>query len=228
MRQFAVIGLGRFGFKVAETLSELGAEVLAIDMDANLVQKAKEGVTHAVQLDSTDEEALKACGIESIDAAIVAIGEDIQSNILTSALLKKLGVKEIVARANTELHKEILKTVGVTKIVIPEEDMGVRVAKSIFSPQILEHIELSEGHALVEIEAHEDFLGKTLGDLDLRKKYKVNVIAIKKPKPGRGGENETTEYEIHDIPSSWSRIQQGDVLVVVGTEEDIEKLRKEQ
>ena len=228
MRQFAVIGLGRFGFKTATTLSELGAEVIAIDLDANLIQKAKEDVTHAVQLDSTDEEALKACGIESVDVAVVAVGRDIQSNILTTALLKKLGVKEIVARAQTELHREILKMVGATRIVMPEEDMGIRIAKSIFSPNVLEHIELSKDHALVEIEARKDFIGKTLGDLEFRKKFKVNVIAIKKPKKSTSEDGqEITEYEIHDIPSSWDRITDGDVLVVVGTEEDIEKLRED-
>ena len=144
MRQFAIIGLGRFGFKIAEILAEKGAQVIAIDKNHTLVEKVGNIVTEALQLDSTDEVALRESGVKDVDVAVVSIGEDVESNILTTTILKNLGIKEIVSRANTKLHAQILKEVGATRVVFPEEDMGLRVANSIFAPGVLEYIELGQ------------------------------------------------------------------------------------
>jgi len=142
MRQFAVIGLGRFGFKVAEVLAAKGAQVIAVDKDPALVEKIKDIVAEAVQLDSTDEEALRECGVEGVDVAVVSIGEDVESSILTTTILNNMGIKEIVARASTRLQAQILKEVGAARVVYPEEDMGLRVANSIFAPGVLDYIDL--------------------------------------------------------------------------------------
>ena len=140
MRQFAVIGLGRFGCKVAETLAQKGASVIAVDTIQENVEKVSDFVTKAVRIDSTDEKALLACGIKDVDVAVVAMGEDIESSVLTTALLKNLDVAEIVARACSTLHAQILRLVGATRVVFPEEYMGFRVANSILSPGVLEYI----------------------------------------------------------------------------------------
>ncbi len=227
MRQFAVIGLGRFGCKVAETLAKKGAPVIAIDTNQELVEKVSDFVTKAIQMDSTDEKALVASGIKDVDVAVVSMGEDIESSVLTTALLKNLDIKEIVARACTPLHAQILKMVGATRVVFPEEDMGIRVANSILSPGVLEYIELGADYTLAEIEAKSESIGRTINELDLRTKYGINVLIVKR-KVFEVGENveETIEKEVKVLPASDYKIQEGDVLVVVGNSEDIEFFEK--
>ncbi len=227
MRQFAVIGLGRFGFKVAEVLTAKGAQVIAIDKDHALVEKIRDIVTEAVQLDSTDEEALRESGVENVDVAVVSIGEDVESNILTTAILKNLGIKEIVSRAGTRLQAQILKEVGATRVVYPEEDMGLRVADSILAPGVLEYIELGADYNLAEIEVKGGFIGKSFRELDLKSKYGVNVIMImKKIKEEVGKKGEFVEREIKELPTPDYVLGAKDILVVVGDSKDIEVLEK--
>ncbi len=227
MRQFAVVGLGRFGRKVVESLAKKGAPVIAIDSDQALVEKVSNFATKAVQIDSTDESALAASGIKDVDVAVVGMGEDIESSILTTALLKNLDIKEIVARACTPLHAQILKMVGATRVVFPEEDMGIRVANSILSPGVLEYIELGADYTLAEIEAKSESIGRTINELDLKTKYGINVIIVKKQvvevaeKTG-----ETMKKEVKVLPTSDYKIHEGDVLVVVGNSKDIEAFEK--
>ena len=227
MRQFAVIGLGRFGRKVAETLAKKGAHVIAIDSNQELVARASDVVTKAIQMDSTDEKALVAVGIKDVDVAVVSMGEDIESSVLTTALLRNLDVKEIVARACTSLHAQILKMVGASRVVFPEEDMGIRVANSILSPGVLEYIELGADYTLAEIEAKSDSIGRTINELDLKTKYGVNVLIVKR-KVIEAGEkaDESREKEVKVLPTSNYKIQEGDVLVVVGNSKDIESFEK--
>lgn len=227
MRQFAVIGLGRFGRKVAETLAKKGVPVIAIDSKQELVAKVSDFVTKAVQIDSTDEEALVASGIKDVDVAVVSMGEDIESSVLTTALLKNLDIKEIVARACTPLHAQILKMVGATRVVFPEEDMGIRVANSVLSPGVLEYIELGADYTLAEIEAKSESIGRTINELDLRSKYGINVLIVKR-KVFEAGEktDEILEKEVKVLPTSDYKIQEGDVLVVVGNSKDIESFEK--
>ncbi len=227
MRQFAVIGLGRFGFKVAEILTEKGAQVIAIDKDQTLVEKVKDIVTEAVQLNSTDEEALRESGVKDVDVAVVSIGEDVESSILTTTILKNFGINEIVARAGTKLQAQILKEVGATRVVFPEEDMGLRVANSILAPGVIEYIELGADYNLAEIEVKGDFIGKSFKELNFKSKYGVNVIMImKRIEQEIDKEGEIIEKEIKELPTPDYVLGARDILVVVGDSKDIEVLEK--
>lgn len=211
-KQFAVIGLGRFGSSVAKTLSSLGYEVLAIDSSEHEVQSIVNDVTHAVQVDALDEDALKALGIRNFDVVIVAIGEDVQANILVTVILKEMGVKKIIAKAKNNMHGKVLEKIGADLVVYPEKDMGIRVAYHLVSPNILDFIELSPEYSIIEIAAPSEFLGKSLGQLNLRAQYGMSVIAIKK------------KDSIIADPGAESVIEAEDILVFVGKNEAVNKL----
>jgi trk system potassium uptake protein TrkA len=223
----AVIGLGRFGFKVATTLAERGAEVMAIDVDRELVDEIKDRVSEAVCLDSTDEKALRAIGIQDLDAVVVAIGNNIEASILTTAILKRLGVGRIIARALTTLQGQILQEVGARRVIYIEEQMGEQVARALVAPHIQEHITLGTGRSLVQFTPKKEFLGKTIGELDFRAKYGVNIIAIERrvPKITETGES-TFEVQVNDLPSPNDRIEEGDTLLIVGSDERIAELSR--
>lgn len=227
MRQFAVIGLGRFGFSVAKTLSEKGHQVLGIDIDEDKVQDVSEIVTQAICADGTDEKALKAVGIENVDVAVIGMGDNIEASILTTLILKELGIKEIVSKAVTEDHSKVLQRVGATKVVAPEKDMGIRVANSLISPTVIEHIELSEDSSIVELIPPGEYINKSLRDIDIRKKYGLNIIAIKKKMKIVTKEGEVREEQkINVAPEPGDMIREGDILIVVGTNEHIEEFKK--
>lgn len=219
MSSFVVIGLGRFGSVVAETLAAKGAEVMAVDRDAGLVNAIKDKVLESRILDTTNENALEAIGVTNADAVIVAIGEDIESSILTTMSLKNLGVRHILARAANEQHAQILQKVGASKIFQPEKDIAYRAAMTVLSPSVLQYIELDPEHSLIEIEAREDFVGKSLQQLDFRKKYNLSVIALKRKKPDAKlpGQRYMKIVDAEDI------IQPGDLLVAVGKNDAIQK-----
>jgi trk system potassium uptake protein TrkA len=179
-KQFAIIGIGRFGSSLAHTLTSMGYEVLAIDRNIDRVQNFISEVTHVVEADATEPEALKALGIRNFDVGVVAIGDDVQASILVTVLLKDLGVKKVVAKAINDLHGRVLEKVGADKVVYPERDMGVRVAHQLISTNVLDQIELSSDYSILEIMAPEKTVGKTLKDLDLRPKYGISVMAIKR------------------------------------------------
>lgn len=213
-RQFAVIGLGRFGSSVADTLYNQGYEVLAIDVDEERVQTFSNEVTHVVQADTTEEEALRALGIWNFDVVVVAIGEDIQANLLTTLLLKELGVKYIVAKAQNPLHGKMLEKIGADRVIYPERDMGQRVAHNLVSTNVLDYIELSPELGIVEVTAPEIFEGKTLAETNLRAEFGINVVAIK-----RGD-------KIQIPPQPDHLINKGDVLIVVGGNKGIRRLEE--
>ncbi len=215
MRQFAVIGLGRFGGSLARTLIEMGNEVLAIDRDPERVQAFASLVTHAVEADSTDERALKALGIRNFDVVVVSIGDDIQSSILTTLILKEMGVNKIVVKARNDLHGKVLYKIGADRVIYPERDMGIRVAHSLISPNILDFIELSGDYSIMEISAGEKFSGKSLKELDFRARFGCNVIAIK------SGERMNVSPTAQDV------IHSGDILIVLGHNRDLKKLEEE-
>jgi trk system potassium uptake protein len=210
-KQFAVIGLGRFGSSVAKTLSQMSFEVLAIDDREERIQEMSAIVTHAVQADSTDEEALRAIGIRNFDVVVVAIGEDIQASILTTLILKEIGIPTIVVKAVNELHGKVLKKIGADKVIFPERDMGQRVAHHLISSNILDHIELSADYSIVEIKVSNQMVGKSLRQLDIRAKYGCNVIAIKQQKI------------LIIPPSGEDPLKPEDILVIVGNNENLEK-----
>ncbi|WP_337102758.1 potassium channel family protein [Paenibacillus sp. YIM B09110] len=208
-KQFAIVGMGRFGSSVAKALTEMGYEVLAIDSSEDRIQDVVGTVTHAVSADSTDEEALRALGVRNFDVVVVAIGQDIQASILTTIILKDLGVKTLIVKAQNELHGKVVSKIGADKVIYPERDMGLRLAHHLASPNILDYIELSDDYSIVEMKASNAMVGKSLKQLDIRAKYKCNVMAIK------------TGPEMNIAPYADDLIRMNDVLVIVGKNSDV-------
>ncbi|MDF2547435.1 MAG: potassium transporter Trk [Anaerosolibacter sp.] len=214
MKQYAVIGCGRFGASVARTLYGTGHDVLAIDQDEDVIQDLADSVTHAVQMDATDESSLRSLGVRNFDVAVIAIGSDIQSSILITLLAKELGVKYVVAKAQNELHAKILYKTGADRVVLPEREMGVRVAHNLVSSNILDYIELAPDYSIAEITPLKEWIGKNLKDIDIRVKYGVTIMAIKR------------KAEINISPSAQDVICHEDVIVVVGHNNDIQKIER--
>jgi trk system potassium uptake protein TrkA len=214
-KQYAVIGLGRFGSSIAQELIKLGYEVLGIDKSEQAVDELNDILTRAVIADSTDEEALKSLGIRNFDCVIVAIGDDIQSSILTSLLLKELDVKTVVAKALSDSHGKVLKKLGVDRVVYPERDMGIRVAHQLASPNLLDYIEISKDYTIAELTVPKRLGGLSLKDLDLRVKYGCSVIAI----------NKTDSVTI--APMGTDVLKENDVIVIIGTNQQIEEFERE-
>lgn len=211
-KQFAVIGLGRFGSSICKSLSEQGMEVLAIDIDENKVNKFSSIATHAVVADGADENALKSLGIRNFDHVIVAIGENIQASTLTTLILDELGVKHITVKAQNDYHEKVLNKIGAHKVVHPERDMGVRIAHNIVSKNVLDYLELSKDYSIVELLAGQKMNNKTLIELNIRAKYGVNIMAIKR------------EGVINVSPHGTEKIMAGDIVIVIGAITDINKL----
>lgn len=227
MKQFAVFGLGVFGVAVAKNLMMEGMEVIAIDDNEKNIEMIKNDVTEAAILDSTKEEALRAIDIGRVDCAIVCIGENMEASILTSLLLKKFEVPKIVARANSQDHRQILNLIGVDEIISPEEEMGLRLARRVSSTHILHHLDISENHTISEVIVSSSFVGKSIRDLNLRSKFGVNIVGIKKkiPRVTNEGENVFEEKYV-DFPSPDDVIATGDVLVMVGSERAVLEIER--
>jgi len=211
-RTFGVIGLGRFGYHVARTLAQGGAEVIACDVDEEKVKEVSEYVSLAYVLDATDAKALKESGIANVDTVVVSIGENIEASILIVVQLKELGVKEVVAKAITPLHGKVLEKLGVDRVVYPEKEMAIRVAHSLLVGEFIEEIPIGEKHSLFELKAFDFMLGKTLRDLDVRRRFGVSVLAIKR------GENLIVN------PVGDEKVLPGDILVVLGTTEQLSSM----
>ncbi|MGM0501413.1 MAG: potassium channel family protein [Bacillota bacterium] len=214
MKQFVVIGLGRFGTSVAKTLAYKYYDVLAVDINEEKVQLISEEVTHAVVLDATNKYALDNLGVNNFDVAVVSIGEDVHANILTTLILKELGVKEVVAKAQDSLHGRILTKVGADRVVYPEHDMGVRIANHLVSAQILDYIQLAPNYSVIEIKVSKKMYDKSLLELSLRSKFGVNVVAIKRGK------------KIDISPEAETTIKEKDTLIVIGSNDSLEQLKK--
>lgn len=214
MKTYAVIGCGRFGSSVAKTLYSLGYEVLAIDESEEIIQDISEYVTHSAQADATDENALKALGLRNVDVAVVSIGSDVQSSIMATLIAKELGVKYVLCKATNELQAKVLYKIGADRVIFPERDMGVRVAHNLVSQNVLEYIELDPNYSIVEIVSPVSWIGKTIGELDLRANYGINVMAVKHG------------YEINIAPAAEDVMKPGDILVVIGRNEDINKVEQ--
>lgn len=210
-KQFAVIGLGRFGSSVARNLSNMGYEVLAVDVKEESVQELAEVVTQAVQADATDEAAMGALGIRNFDACVIAIG-DLQASILATVVAKELGVSKIIAKATSDIHGKVLDKVGATRVVYPERDMGTRVAHNLVCGNVIEYLELAPGYSIVEAKIKKDFVGKTLGQLDFRAKYGITIVAIKR------------DGEIVVAPGPNDLLLEGDTLVSIGRHEALARL----
>jgi trk system potassium uptake protein len=217
-RSFAVIGLGRFGSAMAKTLADLGQDVVGIDSDEERVERMADVIRHAVQLDATDDKALRAAGVHDVDVAVVSIGENIEASLLVVMQLLELGVDQVVAKAVTPLHGRILQKLGVKRVIFPEAEMAIRVAHSLVVPNVLDYIELSRDFSIVEIPAPADWAGKSLKDLALRPRFGLTLIAIKR-KTGTG------DGEITNIaPAADDVIQAGDTVSLLGDNDRLAQL----
>lgn len=214
-KQFAVIGLGRFGSSLALELMDLGYEVLGIDQDEEVVEDMSELLTHTVVADATDEEVLKSLGIRNFDCGIVAIGDEIQTSILAAILLKELGVNTVVAKAISVLHGRALQKLGVDRVIFPERDMGIRVAHQLVTPNLLDYIELSKDYRIVEMTVTECMDGKTLNELNTRVRYGISVVALNQ----RAG--------VIVAPTAMDVLRSGDIMVVIGSKENIDRFEGE-
>ncbi|MFB4164692.1 TrkA family potassium uptake protein [Alteribacillus sp. JSM 102045] len=211
-KQFAVIGLGRFGGSICKSLASEGMDVLAIDSDEDKVNEFAPIVTQAVIADSTDEKALRGLGIRNFDHVIVAIGDNIQASILTTLILDEMDIEHITVKAQNSYHEKVLRRIGADEIVHPERDIGVRIAHNVVSKNVLDYLELSDEYSIVELAAGPTIDGETIIDLDLRSKYGCNILAIKR------------NDDIHVSPRPEKEIQEGDVLIVIGADKDINRL----
>ncbi len=210
-KQFVVIGLGRFGASIAKTVYNLGHDVLVVDLDEEKIQEIADNVTHAVEMDATDENALKTLGIRNFDVAVVTIGSNIQVSIMVTLLIKELGVKYIIAKANSDIHAKVLYKIGADRVILPEQDMGTRVAHNLVSSNILDYIELSSEYSMMEIESLTEWHNKSLKDIKIRVKYGINVVAIK------------SGQHVNISPSADYIIKDKDILVALGSSQDLSK-----
>jgi trk system potassium uptake protein TrkA len=226
MRRFAVIGLGRFGQKLAIALAMSGAEVIAIDKDRNEIEMIRDQVSHAVRLDGTDEEALKAQGVDKADVAIIGMGQDnFEAAILTVVNLRQMGIKQIYARAENLIAGEVFSKVGATEVIYPEIESAQRWAYKLIAPQIGEKIDFAPGYSLARIKAPASFDEKTVMDLQLRQKYNVNLVLIKRGEHSKAKKSE--KGAIINVPLPNTIIYQDDILMVAGSDADLAKLPQE-
>jgi trk system potassium uptake protein TrkA len=227
MKRFAVIGLGLFGWELAISLAEKGAEVIAIDKDIEVVNRIKEHVLIAVQLDSTDPTSLETQDLKNVDAAIVGIGSNFEESLLTVVILKQMGVPKVIARAGTHLRKTILENVGCDMVVLPEEDMGRRVSKILVSGLFLDRIEVGDQYSIVQLPAPQEFVGKKVVDLHLREAYHINIVTIQSQVIERNIWGKEVPREIiKAVPGPDDEISEGDILVLFGNDKDLDNLAR--
>ncbi|MBS3918058.1 MAG: TrkA family potassium uptake protein [Deltaproteobacteria bacterium] len=215
MKRVVVVGLGIFGFNIARDLFENGFEVVAIDKDKEVVQKIRDYSTKAILADGTDKEVMESIGIQEDDVVIVSFGEDLAAATLLTLHLREMKVKRIIVKAPDEDHKHVLERVGATEVIIPEKEMADKVSRSLISPNVLDYIPLSEDYTICELVPPSSFLGKAVGELHLRSRYHIEVIAVREVLPDR----------VQMVPRADFVIKDSDVLVVIGKEEDIQKIR---
>ncbi len=225
MERFAVIGLGRFGSRLAKHLAAAGAEVIAIDKDRAIVEDLRDQVTLAIAMDATDEQALKIQGVDQVDCAVVGIGHDFEANALATVLLKSMRVKRVMSRAGNDMQAQILRRIGADSVVSPEDEAADRWSHRLLAPFLIDHVELAEDYALVQLAAPEVWVGKTLAELDLRRRHNVTVVAIRRrvQVSSESGED-AYEERVVDVPLPTSRVGPGDTLVIAGFNSDVAKL----
>lgn len=213
MKQIAVLGLSRFGISVAQSLADMGVEVLGVDSDPEKVADMVHHVTHVVQADILDGDALDSLGLRNFDAVVLSI-KDVEISCLAVIALKDHGAGRIVAQATSDAHAKILERIGADKVIMPEKDMGIRLARSLASNNLVDYMELSARHSLMEIQALDEWVGCSLRDSNIRSKYGVNVVAIRSGK------------SLNVAPTAEDIIHDGDLMVVIGENDDLNKLNK--
>lgn len=216
MKTFVVIGLGRFGTALATELSALGHEVLAMDMDEDRVQEVADTVTHAVAADARNPAVLRSLGMRNYDCAIVAVGGEIGTSTLITLNLKELGMREVICKAKSHVHRKVLEKIGADRVLFPEHEMGVKLAQGLSSSNVLNFIEVSEDFGIVELEAPNSWVGKTIRDLDVRNAYHVTIIAV------RGADTRKLDVS----PRADKPLEKGDKVVALGRSEAINLLHE--
>lgn len=220
---FAVFGLGAFGRQLCATFMEKGASVIAIDNQGELIERIKDEVTHAIQIDSTDEESLDQVPLEDVETAIVAIGDNVEASILTTALLKRKGIPYILSRAISELHMQVLRQIGADEVVNLEIDEGRRIAQRLVAPEIIDRTSLGESLSLAELKVPKGLLGKPLIKLDLRSRYRVSIVIIRRTQLTVDEIGNPTRSEQAVFPTADTVLEEEDILLVVGKTDDIEE-----
>lgn len=214
MRSYIVIGLGRFGSQVARDLCRQGCEVLAMDVDSDLVGQIANDVTHAVVGDGQDKEVLRALGAREFDCGIIAIGDNLSASVLVTMNLKELGLPYVICKAHDETHRKVLEKLGADRVVIPEQEQAIRLARSLSSHNVLDYIELSEEYGIIEAPAPKSWKGKSLKQLNVRAALGVNILAIR-----RGG-------KINVSPGADFAVEENDIVVVLGDSAALKKVQK--
>ncbi len=217
MKTFAVIGMGRFGISAAKKLAELGCEVIAIDNDADKVNKVADYVTKAAQLDAKNEELLRNLGIKNCECAIVAIGDNVMDCVFITLTLKEMGVKKVVCKARDAQHETVLRKVGADMVIIPEQEAGEKIASRLVSRQFIDILHISDEYSIEDMRVPEKWIGKSLADLSVRKKFGVNIVAIK---------SSLDPNDVNITPEPEYRFKDTDIVVLVGKTQDINKLNK--
>ncbi len=223
---FAVFGLGTFGYEVCKVLSEKGGKVIGIDNQSRLIERIKDSITQAVLLDSTNEEELKGLPLADIDIAIVSIGESVEASIITTALLKKLQIPYIIARAVTDIHARILRQIGATEVINVEIEQGRRMAERLISPDILERIPISANQVLAEIMLPKKLAGIIIAEADLRRKFNINVASVKRTVTDIDSAGNPVKDTVIIPPEPQLRLEENDILVIIGSNESIENLKE--
>lgn len=211
-KQFLVVGLGQYGFSVAQALAEMGCEVIAMDRSEELVQNISPYVTYALAGDVADEEMLRNLGVGNLDGAVVAISTNMESSILATLTLKDLGVPNVLVKASSELHKKILLKIGADSVIFPEKEMGIRTAKNLTARNFIDLVELSPDFSIIEVPVGREWRGRSIIDIDFRRKYKINIIAIKE------------DEDITVNPDPYEPLREGQYLVVIGDNKSLKKL----
>ena len=212
-KQYIVVGLGRFGRAIAETLCQDGAEVLGVDQRMDVVERLRDELTQTIQMDAMDRDALETLGVQDFDIVFVTMGSDIRASGTIVLLLKELGARHIIAKAHDEFHGRMLEKLGADQVLFPERDMGRRVAHSLVSGNVIEFMELSTQYSMAEIRPKPEWVGKTLKELAMRSSMDINVVAI------RNGNS------VNAMPQPETRISEGDVMLVVISESALAKMR---
>jgi len=220
----AIIGLGRFGTELARSLGASKVEVIAIDNSDKLVNEVKDDVAIAVRLNSTDEMALKSQEIDKVDACVISIGENFEAALLTTVIVKKLGVPKIICRAQSKFHAEIFMQIGATEVIQPELQAGAHLARLLANPHLEDYLQVGDGYTMIELLSPHEFVGKNLTELGLRSKYSVNVVAIRKRNSEEIEKATEKIYTTDCVPHPDYQIQESDILLIIGTDQDLARL----
>jgi trk system potassium uptake protein TrkA len=227
MKSIAVIGLGQFGYQIAISLSQKGFEVVGLDENPDMVDEIKDLISEAIVLDTTDEKAMRSVNIDNVDLAVVAIGSNVQSSLLTTALLQRMNVQEIYVRVINPLQESILRSMGIKNIISIEKEMGIQVSNLLSSSGVGMYVAITDRHSLMEIKVPPKLYGKTLHELNIPSQFRINVVGVKSREATINDDGEVTySIQMTDVPDPYYTLGKDDLLVVAGTDDYIKKFMR--